>query len=50
MEVCELRHLDGIRTNFAIADGKEALLHGVSQETNPLSQAILTTAKGLVEA
>ena len=40
MEVCELRHLDGVRTNFAIADGKEALLHGVSQETNPLSQVI----------
>jgi hypothetical protein len=50
MEVCELRHLDGVRTNFAIADGKQALLHGVSQETNPLSQAILTSAKALVEA
>ena len=22
MDVCELRHLDGVRTNFAIADGK----------------------------
>jgi two-component system, OmpR family, sensor histidine kinase VicK len=50
MEVCELRHIDGVRTNFAIADGKEALLHGISQETNPLSQAILTSVKGLVEA
>ena len=50
MEVCELRHLDGVRTNFAIADGKEALLHGVSQETNPLSQAIVTSVKGLVQA
>lgn len=50
LEVCELRHLEGVRTNFAIADGKEALLHGVSQETNPLSQAILTSAKGLVQA
>lgn len=50
MEVCEIRHLDGVRTNFAIADGKLALLHGVSQETNPLSQAILTSAKALVEA
>ena len=38
MEVCELRHLDGVRTNFAIADGKEALLLRVSQETNPLSK------------
>jgi hypothetical protein len=50
MEVCELRHLDGVRTNFAIADGKEALLHGVSQETNPLSQAIVTSSKALVQA
>jgi two-component system sensor histidine kinase VicK len=50
MEVCELRHLDGVRTNFAIADGKVALLHGVSQETNPLSQAIITSVKALVEA
>jgi two-component system sensor histidine kinase VicK len=50
LEVCELRHLDGVRTNFGIADGKEVLLHGVSQETNPLSQAIVTTVTGLVEA
>ena len=50
MEVCELRHLDGLRTNFAIADGKEALLHGVSQENDPLSQAIITSAKALVQA
>ena len=42
IEVCELRHLDGVRTNFGIADGKVVSLHGVSQETNPLSQAILT--------
>src|SRR5919198_3023528 len=48
-EVCELRHLDGVRTNFGIADGKEALLHGVSQEANPLSQAIVTSVKGLVQ-
>jgi two-component system, OmpR family, sensor histidine kinase VicK len=50
MEVCELRHLDGVRTNFGIADGKQVLLHGVSQEANPLSQAILTSARALVEA
>jgi hypothetical protein len=49
MEVCELPHLDGVRTNFGIADGKQVLLHGVSQETNPLSQAILTSVKALVE-
>ena len=50
MEVCDLRHLDGVRTNFGIADGKQILLHGGSQEKNPLSQAILTSVKGLVEA
>src|SRR6185437_15321373 len=49
-KVGELRHLDGIRTNFGIADGKQILLHGVSQEKDPLSQAIITSVKGLVEA
>jgi two-component system sensor histidine kinase VicK len=49
-EISELRHLDGIRTNFRIADGKQILLHGVSQEKDPLSQAILSSVKGLVEA
>jgi hypothetical protein len=50
MEVSEIRHLDGVRTNFGISDGKQVLLHGVSQETYPLSQAILTSVKGLVDA
>jgi signal transduction histidine kinase len=49
-EIGELRHLDGIRTNFGIADGKQILLHGVSKEKDPLSQAILTSVQGLVEA
>ncbi len=48
--VCELRHLDGVRTNFGIADGKEVLLHGVSQGPAPLSQAIVTTVQAFVEA
>ncbi|MGN6351412.1 MAG: ATP-binding protein [Candidatus Nitrosocosmicus sp.] len=50
IEISELRHLDGIRTNFGIADGKQILLHGVSKEKDPLSQAVLTSVKGLVEA
>ncbi len=50
MELVEIRHLDGVRTNFGIADDKEVLLHGISQETNPLSHAILTNVKGLVDA
>ena len=50
IEVGEFRHLDGIRTNFGIVDGKQVMLHGVSQENAPLSQAIVTSVKGLVEA
>ncbi|HXS59869.1 MAG TPA: histidine kinase dimerization/phospho-acceptor domain-containing protein [Candidatus Sulfopaludibacter sp.] len=50
MEVSGLRHLDGVRTNFAIADGKAVMLHGVSQETDPLSHAIVTSVKGIVDA
>ena len=40
MKVGELRYLDGIRTNFGISDGKQVMLHGVSKEKDPLSQAI----------
>jgi two-component system, OmpR family, sensor histidine kinase VicK len=50
MEVGEIRHLDGVRTNFGIADKKQVLFHGISRESDPLSQAILTSVKGLVEA
>src|SRR6476619_4732687 len=50
MKVGEIRHLDGVRTNFGIADKKQVLFHGVSRESDPISQAILTSAKGLVEA
>ena len=50
MEIAEIRHLEGIRTNFAIADRKKVMLYGVSQEKDPLSQAIVTSVKGLVDA
>lgn len=50
MEVGELRHLEGVRTNFRIADKKQVLLHGVSRESDSISQAILTSVKGFVEA
>ncbi len=50
MEVGELRHLDGVRTNFGIADEKQVLLHGVSRESDPISQAILTSVNGFVVA
>ena len=48
--ICDLRHLDGVRTNFGIADKKLVLLAGISQEKNPLSLAILTSGKGFVDA
>ena len=50
MEVAEIRHLEGVRTNFAIADRKEVMLYGVSQESDPLSQDIVTNVKGFVDA
>jgi hypothetical protein len=50
MEISELRHLDGVRTNFGIADGKQVLLHGISYKINPISYAILTSVKGFVDA
>ena len=50
LKVGDFRHLDGIRTNFGIIDEKQVMLHGVSQEKDPLSQAILTNVKGFVEA
>ncbi len=50
MEVGELRYLDGVRTNFAIADRKAVMLHGVSQDADPLSHAIVTSVTGLIDA
>ena len=50
LEVSEIRHLDGVRINFGIDDRKQVLLHGISYKTNPISQAILTSVKGFVEA
>jgi hypothetical protein len=47
MEVGELRDLDGIRTNFGIADGKQILLHGVSQEKDPYLKPFKLASKGL---
>ena len=49
LEVCGLCNLDGIRTNFGIIDGKEVMPYGISQETDPSSQSILTIVKGLVD-
>jgi two-component system, OmpR family, sensor histidine kinase VicK len=50
MELFEMRHLKGLRSNFGIVDRKECLLHSISHEDQPLSHAIITNAKALVEA
>jgi hypothetical protein len=50
MEIFEVRHLAGLKSNFGIVDRKSCLLHSVSHQNQPLSHAIITNAKALVEA
>jgi hypothetical protein len=50
MEVSEVRHLTSVRSNFGIADKRECLLHTISHENQPLSHAIISTIKGIVDA
>ena len=50
MELFEVRHLKGIRSNFAIVDKKECLIHSISHEDQSLSHAIVSNARALVEA
>jgi hypothetical protein len=50
MEHSEVKHLTGVRSNFGIVDRKECLLHSISHEDRPLSHAIITNSKALVEA
>lgn len=51
-ELFEIRHLNGLKSNFGLVDRKVCLLHSVSHEeqAQPLSHAIVTNAKALVEA
>lgn len=46
----EIRHLKGLKSNFGIVDRKVCLLHLISYEDQPLSHAIITNPKALVEA
>jgi two-component system, OmpR family, sensor histidine kinase VicK len=50
MEIAEIRHLEGVRSNFGVGDGKEYLGHTISQQDKPLSHAILSNVSGIVEA
>lgn len=46
---CHLRHVNGIKSNFAIADRMEYMATGVIQEEKSLWQAILSNARTFVE-
>jgi hypothetical protein len=50
MELFEVRHLKGIRSNFAVIDKRECLIHSISHEEQPLSHAIVSNSNALVEA
>jgi hypothetical protein len=49
-KVVELRHLDGIQSSFGISDGEWLLDHVVSLDEFPLSHAILTNVRKVVDA
>ena len=49
-EIARVKHLTGLRSNFGIADRKLCLLHTIASEQQPLSHAIITNLKGIVEA
>ncbi len=50
MRVTEVRHMDGIRSNFRIVDGKKCLLHVISMQRGPLSHAIISNVNEMVDA
>ncbi len=50
MQVTEVRHIDGVRSNFKIVDGKKCLLHVVSIQNSPLSHAIISSVNEMAAA
>ena len=49
-QAVELRHADGIQSSFGISDGKWLLEHVISLDEFPLSHAIHTNIRKLVDA
>jgi two-component system sensor histidine kinase VicK len=47
----EMRHMDGVKGNFAIEDGEGTYLvaHAFEKEAEPVKHAIYSTVKGIVE-
>jgi two-component system, OmpR family, sensor histidine kinase VicK len=50
LQIADVRHLSGIKSNFSIADRKNWLLYALSSEVQPLSHAIHSNIKGIVDA
>ena len=48
-EIVDVRHVDGIQSSFGICDGKWLLDHVISLDEYPLSHAIFTNVKKLVD-
>ena len=49
MKVGELRHFDGVKVNFAILDGKEYQATIIHEESEPVTQLIVSNAKSFVD-
>lgn len=49
MKIGELRHFDGVKVNFAILDGKEYQATIIHEESEPVTQLIVSNAKSFVD-
>ena len=50
MKITEIRHLEGIKGNFGILDGREYNMHIIHQESQAPTQMIYSNVKSLAEA
>ena len=46
----KLRHIEGVKGNFGIADEAEYVTHGIQPEGEPVSQVTATNVKSFVES
>lgn len=49
MKIGELRHFDGVKVNFAILDGKEYQATIIHEESEPVTQLIVSNTKSFVD-
>jgi two-component system, OmpR family, sensor histidine kinase VicK len=50
LENLQLRHLDGVKGNFGIADKRDYFAHASKKEGGPVTHAIHSTVEGIVQA